>query len=184
MDALLVIDVQRGMFAIPGFQPHDGEAVVSRIRALIHMARRSAVPVFFIQHVGGPGHPLAAGSPGFPFHSELTPNVGESVTLKYKCSAFQETDLDASLRLAGVDHVVICGMQTEYCVDTAVRAAFERGYRVTLVADGHTTGDTATLRAEDIIQHHNRTLASAFAAVKTAASIEFEHDRAMTHPGA
>ena len=50
-------------------------------------------------------------------------------------------------------------MQTEFCVDTTVRAASSRGFDVVLVADGHTTGDTA-LSAAQIIAHHNATLAN------------------------
>jgi nicotinamidase-related amidase len=56
MDALLVIDMQKGMFAIPGFVPHDGAAVVQRIGTLIGQARAHGIPVFFVQHDGGPGY--------------------------------------------------------------------------------------------------------------------------------
>jgi len=173
MEALLVIDMQQGMFSIPGFVPHDGAATIGRIRSLIDQARRRGAPVFFVQHDGGSGHPLAAGAPGFAFHPDLAPLGSESVTVKRRCSAFHETSLDAALRTAGVTHLVVCGMQTETCVDSAVRAAVERGYRVTLVADGHTTGDSAVLDARHIIEHHNRTLAGLFAAVEPAASIRF-----------
>jgi nicotinamidase-related amidase len=74
--------------------------------------------------------------------------------------------------------LVICGMQTEFCVDTAVRGAYERGYKVVLLGDAHTTFDTQLLPAADIIAHHNATLSGGFAAVKPAASIEFTPARA------
>jgi nicotinamidase-related amidase len=95
------------------------------------------------------------------------------VTVKRRCSAFHGTELEVELKAAGVSHLIICGMQTETCVDSAVRAAVERGYRVTLVADGHTTGDTAVLEARRIIEHHNRTLAGLFAEVTPSALIRF-----------
>jgi nicotinamidase-related amidase len=174
MDALIVIDMQQGMFSIPGFVPHDGAAIVQRIGALIDRARAHGTPVFFVQHDGGPGHPLAAGTSGFAFHADLMPTARESITVKRQCSAFHDTGLDAMLKAMGVTRVVvICGMQTETCVDTAVRAAAERGYQVTLVADAHTTGDTPVLKATDIIAHHNQTLAETFALVKPALSIRF-----------
>jgi nicotinamidase-related amidase len=173
MDALMVIDVQLGMFAIPGYQPWDGVGVVARIRGLLDRARDRGTPIYFIQHDGGAGHPLAAGSEGFPFRPELQPLPSEAVIVKRNCSAFQDTGLDAELRAAGVDHLIICGMQTEYCVDTTVRSAFERGFRVTLAADGHTTFDTPALEAEAIVAHHNQTMGGSFAAVEKAAAIRF-----------
>jgi hypothetical protein len=43
-------------------------------------------------------------------------------------------------------------------VDATCRRAASEGFDVTLVADGHTTEDTPTLPAAQIIAHHNRTL--------------------------
>jgi nicotinamidase-related amidase len=173
MDALVVIDVQQGMFQFPAFQPWDGEAVVARIQGLLEQARARGAPVFFVQHAGGEGEPLAPGTPGFAFRSELAPLPGEAVIVKQNCSAFQGTALDAVLKAAGVDHLIVCGMQTEFCVDTSVRSAFERGYRVTLVADGHATFDTPGLKAEAIVAHHNHLMNGAFAKVTPAAEIAF-----------
>jgi nicotinamidase-related amidase len=170
--ALLVIDVQKGMFSVPAFQPFDGEAVVARIAQMIAAARASGTAIFFVQHDGGPGHPLSAECAGFPFREEVAPRTNDIVIVKRRCSAFQDTALEEKLRAAGIDSVIVCGMQTEYCVDTAVRAAFERGFAVTLVADAHTTGDTAVLHAKDIVAHHNATLTN-FAAVVPAAEIGF-----------
>jgi nicotinamidase-related amidase len=171
--ALVVIDVQQGMFAVPDFQPFDGEAVVDRIAGLIAQARRQGTPTFFVQHDSGPEHPFHPGKPGFPFHPKLAPREGDDVTVKHHGSAFHDTDLDEKLRRAGIDTLVITGMQSEYCVDSAVRSAFEHGYKVTLVSDAHSTGDTRVLKAKDIIAHHNQTLNDSYATVKPAAEIGF-----------
>jgi nicotinamidase-related amidase len=173
MDALVVIDVQQGMFADPESPPHDGAAVVERIRALIAEARRQGKPVFFVQHDGGAGDVLAHDAPGFVYHPALAPQPGDRVSVKRHCNAFQETDLDAQLEAAGVRHLTVCGMQSEYCVDTTVRAAFERGYKITLVSDAHTTFDNPGLTAADIIAHHNRTLQGSFATLVPAAAVRF-----------
>jgi nicotinamidase-related amidase len=87
MDALVIIDVQQGMFTFPGYVPHDGEAIVARIAGLLDSARRSGMPVFFVQHQGGEGDALAAELPGFQFRAELAPRAEESVTVKRHCSA-------------------------------------------------------------------------------------------------
>ena len=174
MDALMVIDVQQGMFAFPESPPHDGAAVVERIRGLIAAARRQQKPVFFVQHDGDPGDVLAQDAPGFAYHPALTPLPGDTVSVKRYCNAFQETDLEAQLEAAGIRHLIVCGMQSEYCVDTTVRAAFERGYKITLVSDAHTTFDNPGLPAVDIVGHHNRTLEGSFATLLPAASVRFD----------
>jgi len=156
--ALLVIDVQEGMEPERG--AHDGAGVVARIASLLARARERGTRVIYIQHDGSaePGHPLAKGAPGHAIHHAIAPEAGETVIGKRQCSSFFETELDSVLKSGGIDHLVVCGMQTEYCVDTAVRSARERGYRVTLVSDAHTTGDTQVLKAGEIVAHHNFTL--------------------------
>ncbi len=171
--ALVVIDVQQGMFQIPDFHLHDGEGTVERIAALIARARESGTPIFFVQHDGGPDHPFHPGKPGFAFHEKLTPRPGDDVTVKHRGSAFHGTDFDAKLRAAGIDTLIVCGMQSEYCVDSAVRGAVERGYRVVLVADGHTTADTKVLPAQQIAAHENQTLDGSYAQVTPAKDVRF-----------
>lgn len=63
-------------------------------------------------------------------------------------------DDDDLLRSRGVDHLYISGLQTEFCVDASCRSALSKDYQVTLISDGHTTGD-ADLGAQQIIDHHN-----------------------------
>ncbi len=172
--ALVIIDVQQGMFSFPGLPPHDGEAVVSRIAGLIAHARAADTPIFYVQHDGGPGNALEAGTEGFAYRSEIAPQPGDSVTVKRRCNSFQDTGLDAKLRAAGIDNLIVCGMQTEYCVDTAVRAAFERGYEITLAGDAHTTFDNGIIPAAMIVAHHNKTLDGGFSTVRPAAAISFE----------
>jgi nicotinamidase-related amidase len=171
VDALLVIDVQRGMFADATMQPHDGEAVVGRIAELIAKARSAGKPLIFVQHDGGPGDVLERGQAGFELRPELTPLQGEPVVVKRFPSAFQDTELADLLKERGVSSIVACGMQTEYCVDTTCRSAFEKGFAVTLVGDAHTTFDSAVIPAAEIVRHHNTTLGSGFATVLPASSV-------------
>ncbi|WP_114521651.1 cysteine hydrolase family protein [Altererythrobacter sp. ZODW24] len=158
--ALVIVDVQQGMFGHPGHHPYDADAVVGRLADLLRRARSAGTPVFFVQHDGGAGSLLAADSPGFPFRDELAPLPSEDVTVKKHCSAFQATALAEKLHAAGVEHLIVGGMQSEFCVDTAVRGAFERGFAVTLLSDGHTTFDTPALSGQQIVAHHNHTLGS------------------------
>jgi nicotinamidase-related amidase len=171
MLGLLVIDVQQAMFGAA--EPYEGRAVVARIAALIARARAAKVPVFYVQHDGGAGDEFDKNGSGFPLLSEIAPEPGDSVTVKKRCSAFYDTALDASLRAAGVDFLVVCGMQTEYCVDTTVRSAFERGYRVTVACDAHTTFDSALLPATTIIAHTQHLWNGRFARLKLTQDVVF-----------
>jgi nicotinamidase-related amidase len=155
--ALLIIDLQRGMFEA-GDRPHEGEAMLSRVAALAERARGEGAPVLHVRHAGDPGEPLEKGTPGFEIHPKVAPRPGEPVITKTRCSAFFDTPLQEELKRRGIDRLVVAGMQTEYCVDTSCRAAADLGYKVVLVKDGHTTFDTNVLPAEKIVAHHNRTL--------------------------
>jgi nicotinamidase-related amidase len=60
---LVIIDVQQGMFTFrrPIYQ---GEEVLARIAGLLERARSAKIPIFHVQHDGGPGHVLAKGIDG------------------------------------------------------------------------------------------------------------------------
>lgn len=172
--ALIVIDHQKGMFGNPKFVPFEGDAVTERIAMLIALARERGAPVFFVQHDGGPNDEFHPGKPGFPFHDKVAPRKDEDVTVKTKSSAFHGTDFDAKLKRAGIDHLVITGMQSEYCVTSAIRGAYERGYRLTLVSDGHSTFDSKVARGADIVAIVNDTTRGSFGDVVPAAEIRFD----------
>ena len=170
--ALVIIDVQKGMWS-DSFAPYDDQGVLARIAALIAQARTAGTPIMYVQHHGEGDHPFQPGKPGFPFHDAIAPAPGDDVTVKHKSSAFHGTDFDAKLRAAGIGHLIVTGMQSEYCVDSAIRGAYERGYKVTLVSDAHSTGDTRVAKAKDIIAIQNDTMWGDFAEVKPAAQISF-----------
>lgn len=59
-------------------------------------------------------------------------------------SAFSHTSLDESLAARQIRDVVIAGALTCVCIDSTARAAYERGYRVTILSDctlGRTTSE-------------------------------------------
>jgi nicotinamidase-related amidase len=171
--ALVIIDVQQGMFDVPDFQPYDGQNVLARIADLTARARAAGAPVYFIQHDGGPTHPFHPGKSGYPFHPAIAPRAGDNVTVKHFSSAFHGTDFDSKLKRDGVDHLVVTGMQSEYCVNSAIRGAYERGYGITLVSDAHSTGDTRVAKAKDIIAIQNDTMRGDFGDVVPAAEVTF-----------
>jgi nicotinamidase-related amidase len=166
--AILVVDVQKGIFETPEplFEP---ERLVTNLAALIERARAAGAAVFYMQHCGPPGHVLERDKPGWPIAARIAPRDGDTVVEKEHPDSFQGTDLDARLRSRGIDHLVIAGIATEYCIDTTCRRAYAQGYRVTLASDAHTSWPIGMPVAE-VIAHHNRVLAR-FAGVTPVASI-------------
>lgn len=152
--ALLIIDTQTALIE-PAYQ---GMAVLDRIKALLIQARASHAPVIYVQHDGAQGDGLEVGTAGWQIHPVIAPQEGEAVVHKRASDSFYDTSLEQELRARNIQHLVVVGGQTEYCVDTSVRRATTMGYNVTLVSDGHTTFDNPVLSAAQIIAHTNATL--------------------------
>lgn len=169
--ALLVIDVQVGMFEEP--EPmHAGDLLLERIGHLITKARSSGVPVIYVQHNEGPGAPLETNAPGWHIHPDIAPVEGDVVIQKRTPDAFHHTNLHDELQKTGVRNLVLAGLQTEICIDTTCRRASSLGYDVVLAKDAHSTWNRGNLKAADIIDHHNDLL-QWFARVEDTANIVF-----------
>ncbi|PZO81352.1 MAG: cysteine hydrolase [Mesorhizobium amorphae] len=70
---------------------------------------------------------------------ELAPLDDEIVLPKSSSSVFVSTHIDYLLRNLGVRQLVLCGLLTDQCVESAVRDACDLGYLVTLVPDACAT---------------------------------------------
>lgn len=66
---------------------------------------------------------------------ELAPAEDEIVLPKGSSSVFVSTHIDYILRNLGVKQLVLAGLLTDQCVESAVRDACDLGYLVTLVTD-------------------------------------------------
>jgi len=154
--ALLVIDVQQGLFA-PEPRPFEADAVMQRINELARSARQAGRPVVFIQHERADS-PLSFQSPGWQLAAGLETAAGDLFVRKTTPDSFLNTDLQALLESRGVKQVVITGYACEFCVDTTTRRAAALGYEVVLAADAHTTHDKLHLSAAAIREHENATL--------------------------
>lgn len=171
--ALLVIDMQNGLFhASPA--PFAAESVLANIKQLIALANQAHAPIFFARHTGPDGSPLAESSPLTQLIPELQMNAShDRVFVKRYPNCFRDTELLAALKSADIQELVIVGMKSEYCVDTTCRAAADLGFRVVLIEDGHTSVDNGVLSAEQIIAHHNQTLAGPFVQLVSSAAYDF-----------
>jgi nicotinamidase-related amidase len=155
--ALLVIDVQVGMFdnVAPVFQ---GELLLKKIGFLISKARTENIPIIYIQHNARAGKPLEQGKPGWVIHPQIAPSIHDVRIQKDTPDSFHRTTLQQELESRSITELIITGIQTELCVDTTCRRAFSLGYKVKLVGDAHSTWNSSTLLASQIIEHHNHSL--------------------------
>ena len=156
--ALLAIDVQRAL-CTGDYAAFDIERVIERINTIAAQARSTGAPVVFIQHEEAEG-PLQADSAGWQLADGLSVSTQDLRVRKTACDSFHETGLQALLQQRGITRLVVCGLQTDFCVDTTVRRALALGYGVALVADAHSTIDNGVLSAAQIVAHHNATLSN------------------------
>ena len=76
-----------------------------------------------------------AGSRESEILDEIKPLENELVITKGASGVFNATAIDQILRNLGVETLIMTGVVTNYCVETAVRDAGDRGYNVILVED-------------------------------------------------
>jgi nicotinamidase-related amidase len=126
--------------------------VVANCARLAAAARQAgAQPV--LVHVGGSPdgadrlRPLAdqsmPGSAALPADwSELVPELGshpsDIVILKRQWGAFYGTDLDLQLHRRKLTTIILCGIATEFGVESTARDAYERGYEQVFAEDAMT----------------------------------------------
>jgi nicotinamidase-related amidase len=132
--------------------PHEhlaarGRAVVEPVNRLTAGARQRGWPVVFSTDSFLPGDFLFRGKMGE--HSlrgtegaevsALLDQAPDDVWLpKRRMSAFFKTDLDQSLRLWGVERVLVCGLMTPYCVLTTALDAVCHDFAAVMVSDACT----------------------------------------------
>ncbi len=142
--ALIVIDLQKGLAAMPAAHPFA--EVVGRAADLARAFRERGLPVVLVNVTGlAPGRTDAAPhnlSSLPPEWSELVPELEQQPTdhrvSKQRWGAFLGTDLDAYLRGVGVTQVILAGVATSIGVESTARSAHDLGYHVTLVLDAMT----------------------------------------------
>lgn len=155
--ALLIIDVQQGMFAEEN-PVYNGTQLLANIQQLIAYARSQHIPIYYIQHTEPTGREFEKGSPAWMIHPPIAPTEADIVIEKTTPDSFHQTDLHQQLQKRNIEHLLLIGIQSDVCVDTTCRRAFSLGYKSTLVTDAHSTWGSSELTAQQIIDHHNQVL--------------------------
>ncbi len=154
--ALVVVDMQNdfvkegGTLVVP-----DAEGTLPEIRGLLEFARGSGMKVVFTQDTHTEGDPeweiwpehVREGSWGWQIVDELAPREGELVLRKVRYDAFYGTHLDHSLRVWGVDTLIVCGTVANICVHYTAASAALRWYAVVIPRDATSALDPFDLES-------------------------------------
>lgn len=149
--ALLVMDYQNGIIPMVG----NGEALLSIAADLIHSFREHGGTIGYVRVGFADGEldnaPATSGmaanvpaeraaamhadAPATQIHDAIAPEPGDIVVRKQRVGAFSTTDLHEQLQARGIDTLILAGISTSGCVHSTVLDAFDRDYRVIVLAD-------------------------------------------------
>jgi nicotinamidase-related amidase len=153
--ALLVIDLQRGAFDGVRCPPIDrADTLIDNAVRLVDAAREANAPIVFIQHCDVAGEVFEENTPYWALHQALLPRPEDTLLSKYASSAFEGTGLAQTLRGLGAQRLLLCGLQSEFCISNTAKSALAEGFSVVLAQDGHSTwpsnGETAAEISEQV----------------------------------
>jgi nicotinamidase-related amidase len=136
--ALILIDCQNtyreGVMQLEGVEP-----ALIECQRLLARYRDAGRPVIHIQHDAGAGTPYDVAARIGAISDIVAPKSGEPIVTKNYPSSFEKTNLDEVLQGLGVKNLTLVGFMTHVCVNSTARAAFNRGYRATVVGNATAT---------------------------------------------
>jgi nicotinamidase-related amidase len=150
--ALLIVDIQN--FYFPGDKPGlvNAEQASLNAKEILEIFRKKNQLVVHVRHQA---------KKGFEIHKNVEPLSNEKVITKQEVNCFQGTDLSEYLKSNNITRLVIIGMQTQMCVEAAIRAGHDLGFECIVIPEACATRDVMfknnVVKAEDV---QNSTLAT------------------------
>jgi len=144
--ALVVIDLQKGIGSQPT-KPYPAQDVIKNAAKLLTAFRKNGMPVFLVHVLVAPETMLKVNSdlsfsrsgPLPPDWSEfvldIAPVPSDIVIAKKQWGAFYGTDLELQLRRRGINTIVLCGISTDFAVESTARFAYEYGFQQVFAED-------------------------------------------------
>ncbi len=142
---LIVIDMQKGILS-EGL--YDLKGVLENVAKVIDAARNSGTEVIYVKHDDGPGSGFTFGDEDFEIADEIAPAGGEKVFVKTIPSSFSNKEFAAYLEGTKDDTLMIVGLQTDFCIDSTIKSAAERGYMVIVPKGTNSTFDNPYMTGE------------------------------------
>lgn len=143
--ALVIIDMQQGFLDSSWGATTNYPQCEDNVDLLIEAWSAAKLPVVVVRHDSlVAASPLNADNPGNALMPAIAKVVPDLFIAKTVNSAFYGTpDLAAWLRAAGIDTIVLCGIQTNMCVETTARMGGNLGFNVVVALDATRTFDLA-----------------------------------------
>ena len=138
---LLLVDIQNDYFS-GGRMELVGMTEASRKAGdLLKLFRDKKWRTFHVQHVEHDAEASFFGSKtvGVEIHESVKPLVDDIVIQKSYPNSFRETLLKEEIVKTGVERLVICGAMSHMCIDATTRAAFDMGFKCTVIHDACAT---------------------------------------------
>jgi nicotinamidase-related amidase len=144
--AILVVDMLKDNLKETSKNPYygEGKAIIPNLQRLIGEGREKGFPVVFACDSFLEGdfifrgrmkvHSLR-GTRGAEVIDDLKPEPKDIILPKRRFSAFFKTDLDQTLRMLGVDTIVVTGMTTEVCVLMTIMDGLSHDFSAILIED-------------------------------------------------
>ncbi|MBI4163903.1 MAG: cysteine hydrolase [Candidatus Aenigmarchaeota archaeon] len=109
----------------------------SKMKELADSLRKNKIPIVFIQHIEPDGEVgFQRGTDRIEIIPELGRKKDEPIITKVRSiSPFYKTSLEETLKKLRADHLIVAGIMTNLCVRSCVADAWDREYKITVVAD-------------------------------------------------
>ncbi len=177
MTALIIIDVQNDYFEGGACELVNPIQTSLNIKKLLEQFREKSLPIIHIQHfsIREGATFFVPDSFGVQIHENVKPKKDEIIIEKNYPNSFLETELEEVLDRLNIKELVLCGMMSHMCVDSTVRAAFDKGYKCEVIYDACTTKDLSIngeiVKAKDVHNSFMAGLNYLFAEVKKTDSL-------------
>ena len=159
--ALLIVDLQKAEYNKKNIldKPNDkymweriANTVIPNGQKLINSCRENKIEVIYtvIESLTIDGRDsgldykisglcIAKNSEGAQVIDELKPLENEIIIPKTSSSVFNSTNIEYILRNLSIQYLMIMGIVTDQCVETAVRDGCDKGFLITLIDDACAT---------------------------------------------
>ena len=163
--ALLVVDMQNGFCDPEGTMARaklnyqSQNQIIPRVKELVRICHEALIPVMWSlqQHYR---QDASRARHKIPTHlqklgievclkdtwdaelvAQLRDDVmpGDEMVEKHRSTCFYNTTLESKLKARGITTLIICGVSTNYCVESTIRDAYARDYDIVVIEDAVAT---------------------------------------------
>jgi nicotinamidase-related amidase len=144
--ALVVIDLQKGIISQPT-KPYLAQEVIENAAKLVDTFRKNGMLVVLVHVIMTKetmlnvvsdesfSRPQTQSPDWSEFVPEIVPTSKDIIIAKKQWGAFYGTDLELQLRRHGMDTIVLCGIATDFGVESTARFAYEYGFQQIFAED-------------------------------------------------